>query len=95
MKKISDKMMSGNSCALFEIYLLVSVSSFITVAQEKKIYIGILPKYTWNDSNLYEYKTEADANQVILSFMFKYFDIEMSEEEFTKEIGYIETCGWE
>lgn len=61
----------------------------------EKIYIGIPPKYAWNDSNVYEYKTEADADQIILNFMFKCFDIEMSEEEFTKEISYIETCGWE
>ena len=61
----------------------------------EKIYIGIPPKYEWNDSNLYEYKTESDANQVILNFMFKCFDIEMSEDEFVKQISYIETCGWE
>lgn len=61
---------------------------------EEKIYIGIPPKYEWNDSNLYEYKTEADANQVILNFMFKYFDIEMSEEEFVKQFNYIRSVGW-
>ena len=62
---------------------------------EEKIYIGIPPKYTWNDSNLYEYKTESDADKVILNFILKCFDIEISEEEFMKQISYIETCGFE
>lgn len=58
------------------------------------IYIGIPPMYPWNDSHPNKYKTESDANKVITDFMFEYFDIKISEDDFKKEISYVKTFGW-
>lgn len=58
------------------------------------MYIGVPTKYAWENSNPKDFKTELDATNCIIDFIFKYFDVEMSRSEFTKEIDYIEDCGY-
>lgn len=51
----------------------------------EKIYIGIPPKYAWNDSNVYEYKTEADADQVILNLCFNVLTLKCLKKNLQKK----------
>lgn len=68
--------------------------TFIHGGDDKGIYIGISPKYTWEDPSTKDPKTISEADKIITDFVFEYFDVEMSKEDFAKEINDIETCGW-
>lgn len=57
-------------------------------------YIGVPTKYTWEDSHPKDFKTELDATNCIIDFIFTYFDVGISRSELAKEVDYINDCGY-
>ena len=81
-------------CSFFDLFDDYGLVFSLGGEEQDEIYIGIPPAYTWDDFSPNVYKTKSDANRVIIDFIFRYFDIEMPEDDFIKKIDHINTCGW-